>query len=148
MTNNEDVQGILQGMFAGADLSGAQIIAYNNGEVNYNRFDGEKPRTGHQEKPSVPTELTTRKATMIRSALFEAGIVDDGFMVCDGSLSKQAIVAEEVSKKLFIGEDIHWALFEQIWGVKNLRSVKKTLNKEFRQEVKACLVVATQNRKM
>lgn len=36
--SNEEINGILQGMFAGADLSGAQIIAYNEGKVVYNEY--------------------------------------------------------------------------------------------------------------
>lgn len=51
--NNEDVQGILQGMFAGADLSGAQIIAYNNGEVNYNKYCDEKSKQTLSEEKIV-----------------------------------------------------------------------------------------------
>lgn len=36
--SNEEINGILQGIFAGADLSGAQIIAYNDGKVVYNEY--------------------------------------------------------------------------------------------------------------
>lgn len=53
--NNEDkdVQGILQGMFAGADFNGAQIIAYNNGEVIYNKYSDEKPKQTLSEERIV-----------------------------------------------------------------------------------------------
>lgn len=144
MKNEEkDIRGILQGMFAGADLSGAQIIAYNDGVVNYNAYDGERKKRTSPETLSLPAELSTPKATKILDALRREGIVDDGFGVCDGSLSKQAIVAEEVSRKVFIGEDIHWALFEQMWGVKNLRCKDKNLNKEYRAKVREAIMVGT-----
>lgn len=43
--SNEEINGILQGIFAGADLSGAQIIAYNDGEVVYNKFCDDRAKT-------------------------------------------------------------------------------------------------------
>lgn len=49
----KDVQSLLQGMFAGADLSGAQIIAYNDGEVNYIKTGSERSATTLSEEKIV-----------------------------------------------------------------------------------------------
>ena len=125
-----------------------EIHVENGGVLNFGApevlpTEGMRGRHG-----DMPPELTTPKAQRMIAALCEAGIVDNGFTVCDASLSKQAIVAEEVCKKLFIGEDIHWALFEKMWGVKNLRSKDKSLNQEYRARVKEAVAVGTGKRKM
>lgn len=145
MTNEEKLQ-----MIERLGGSGAQIqINIDGNDICFNRIvAAERDVAATRELPALPAELATPRATRIQAALLEAGIVDDGFGVCDGSLSKQAIVAEEVSRKLFIGEDIHWALFEKMWGVKNLRSKDKSLNQEYRARVKEAVAVGTGKRKM
>lgn len=145
MTNEEKLR-----MIERLGASGAQIqINIDGTDICFNKIVAhDQTTTTQQSAQTLPAELVTPKATRILAALFEAGIVDDGFSVCDGSLSKQAIVAEEVTRRLFIGEDIHWSLFERYWGVKNLRAVKKTLNGDFRKAVKQCIAVNTRNKKM
>lgn len=145
MTNEEKLQ-----MIERLGGSGAQIqINIDGSDICFNRIVvPERSTTGGNVPATLPAELSTPKATKIQAALLEAGIVDDGFGVCDGSLSKQAIVAEEISRRLFIGEDIHWALFEQMWGVKNLRTQGKGHNKEYRTRVREVVAVATGKRKI
>lgn len=93
---------------------------------------------------TIPAMLSTKEANRIWEALREKGYVDERLQVCDSSLSKQAIIAEEMSKRLFRGESIHWNLFEQLWGVKNLRTQKgKQLNDDYRKKVKEVVAVAT-----
>lgn len=111
----EEKQQLLQGMFQGADLRGAQIIAVNEGEVYYQKYGAgsKKSEEGPSEKPDA---LQTEEATQAVSLLVKARLLQENWQPNGLSGSERGLLAKALCDRLEITQV--WQVFGSLWNEK------------------------------
>lgn len=109
-TTKNDTEGLLRGLFEGANLEGAQIIAYNAGEVNYTKQMGKNQRKS-PDKEEACKELFTPEAMALWKKLQDKGYVDENYM-CLIPQKRISIIALVMAETL--GLNPIWRPFETL----------------------------------
>lgn len=79
-----------------------------------------KKQTIETEQGEMPEELTSDKAKALLGKFQEAEMLDENFQPVDISTYGMAVLANEISKKLW--KENRWKPFETLWNVNKLAS--------------------------